>query len=94
VRVDVRDRSADPPSLIRLQEGAISTLLAGFGRKYSSSRYLASSCQLIKRQIEQQNVHARLAQESKEANFGVVCDQLSDAVFRHISCLGNTRHLE
>jgi hypothetical protein len=60
----------------------------------SNGQYLASSREPIKRQIEQQNVHARLTQQSKEPSFGVVPDQLADPIFRQIPRLGDTGYLE
>jgi hypothetical protein len=45
---------------------------------------------LIKREIEQQNIDSRLAQEPEQAAFRMVRDELADAIFRQIAGLGNT----
>src|SRR3984893_17686448 len=53
-----------------------------------------SGGQMVEREIELQYVHARLAQEPKQATFRVVHDELADAIFGQIARLGNTGHLE
>ena len=50
--------------------------------------------QSIERKIEQQDIDARLAQKAKPSAFGVVVDELANAIFRQIPRLGNTGGLE
>src|SRR4029077_4945149 len=48
----------------------------------------------VEREVKQEDIHARLPQKAEESPFGIVLDELADAIFRHIAGLGNARHLE
>ena len=61
---------------------------------HALDRVLLSGRQLIEREVEQQNIDPRLAQEPEQAAFGLVRDELADAIFGQIARLGNTGNLE
>src|ERR1017187_5574477 len=49
---------------------------------------------MVQRQVEQQDIHARLAQKTEETTLDVIADELTQAIFRQVAGLGNTRDLE
>src|SRR5260370_19653414 len=49
---------------------------------------------LIQRQVQLQNIHARLTEESELAAFGVLRDQLQKLVFTNDSCPGDAGNLD
>ncbi len=50
--------------------------------------------QAVEREIEQQNIDARLAQQPKKSILDVIADELSYLIFRQVARLGNTWNLE
>ena len=48
----------------------------------------------VERKVKQQHIHARLAQKAEESPFGIVLDELANAIFGQIAGFGNARHLE
>jgi hypothetical protein len=48
----------------------------------------------VEGEVEQQHIHARRAQKAEESPFGIVLDELADAIFGQIAGFGNARHLE
>src|SRR5207244_1232394 len=55
---------------------------------------LSSRGQAIQRQVERQDVDARLAEQAKPAASCMLVDEVADAIFRHVARLCDTRHLE
>ena len=54
----------------------------------------ALSGQLIEREIEQEHVHARLAQEPEQAAFGMVRHELANTILGQIARFGDARDLK
>jgi hypothetical protein len=48
----------------------------------------------VQRQVELQHVDARFADQSGQAALGLLRHQLTDAILRHVSRFGDTRHLK
>jgi hypothetical protein len=48
----------------------------------------------VEGEVKQQHVYARLAQKAEESPFGIVLDELADAIFGQIPGFGNAWHLE
>ena len=48
----------------------------------------------IQSHVERQHVHARLAKQAKSAILDVLIEELTQALFRHVTRLGNARYLE
>src|SRR6185312_4216317 len=66
------------------------------GRASLPASFSASSfgCRRVERKVEGENVDPRLAQESEQAALRVLGDQIADALLRHVTRLGDSRHLE
>src|SRR5262249_32522148 len=52
------------------------------------------TCQLIKRDIKQKHIDARLAEKAEQTPFGMVGDKLAHTFFRQVARLRYTRDLE
>jgi hypothetical protein len=76
----VRNRAADPLSLIRCLDVPEPAALSGG--------------QPVEREIEQQDIHARLAQKTEEATLDMIADKLTQAIFRQVARFGDTGDLE
>src|ERR1039457_3364602 len=88
---------------------AASSRASGEGRRSRSRRWSAIRPQaprpapwlagllfsrLVERQIELKNIHPRLAEQAEGPTLGALGNELTQAVFWHVTRLGDTGHLE